>query len=258
MPATPPEIIYDVFISYSHTDSVWVFEWLVPRLKAADLKVCTDQESFELGVPALINMENAVATSRHTLLVLTPAYLASNWTMYEQILTQTQDPSGLRQRTIPVLRAAVRLAAPHRHADLRRSDRQAGCGSRARQDRAGASAERPDRLSLANPHPSRRPRRSPPQPEFNTAAVRELLMAAFSDEELATFCFDNFRQVYEEFATGMSRTQKVQLLRGVLRAPRGNGGVADACGAGESVPVWSICRAFAKRSHVIAIITVMF
>ena len=49
-------------------------------------------------------MENAVATSRHTLLVLTPAYLASEWTMYEQILTQTQDPIGLRQRTIPVLR----------------------------------------------------------------------------------------------------------------------------------------------------------
>ena len=39
-------------------------------------------------------MENAVATSRHTLLVLTPAYLASEWTMYEQILTQTQDPSA--------------------------------------------------------------------------------------------------------------------------------------------------------------------
>ena len=37
-------------------------------------------------------------------------------------------------------------------------------------------------------------------------------MAAFSDEELTTFCYDNFRPVYEEFATGMSRTQKVQML----------------------------------------------
>jgi hypothetical protein len=104
MPATPPVIPYDVFISYSHADSDWVFEWLVPRLKDVELRVCTDRESFELGVPALINMENAVAASRHTLLVLTPAYLASNWTIYEQILTQTQDPIGLRQRTIPVLR----------------------------------------------------------------------------------------------------------------------------------------------------------
>ena len=72
---------------------------------------------------------------------------------------------------------------------------------------------------------------------FNTAAVRELLMAAFSDEELTTFCYDNFRPVYEEFATGMSRTQKVQIARGVLRAPRGDGEVAGAGGASQSVPV---------------------
>ena len=37
-----------------------------------------------------------------------------------------------------------------------------------------------------------------PAPEFNTAAVRELLMAAFNDEELTTFCFDNFRAVYDD------------------------------------------------------------
>ena len=37
-------------------------------------------------------------------------------------------------------------------------------------------------------------------------------MAAFSDEELMAFCYDNFRPVFEEFAMGMSRTQKVQLL----------------------------------------------
>jgi hypothetical protein len=53
---------------------------------------------------------------------------------------------------------------------------------------------------------------SPVQPAFDTAAVRELLLAAFSDEELTTFCYDNFRPVYEEFATGMSRPQKVQML----------------------------------------------
>ena len=63
------------------------------------------------------------------------------------------------------------------------------------------------RATVPAPAPS-----SPAQSTYNTAAVRELLMAAFSDEELTTFCFDNFRPVYEEFATGMSRTQKVQML----------------------------------------------
>jgi len=51
-----------------------------------------------------------------------------------------------------------------------------------------------------------------PAPASNTAAVRELLMAAFGDEELTTFCYDNFRPVYEEFTNGMSRTQKAQRL----------------------------------------------
>lgn len=85
-----------------------------PRLKDAGLTVCTDREAFAVGVPALVNMENAVATSRHTLLVLTPAYLASEWTMYEQILTQTQDPIGLPSARSPCCdsRATCRCASP--------------------------------------------------------------------------------------------------------------------------------------------------
>ena len=211
MPATPPEPPYDVFISYSHTDSDWVWDWLVPRLKAAGLKVCTDQESFELGVPALINMENAVATSRHTLLVLTPAYLASNWTMYEQILTQTQDPIGLRQRTIPVLRQPCE--PPMRIAMLTYADltgKRDAEAEFARIVRALGGTPRPPQAGQPNTPPPATP--APAQPAINTAAVRELLMAAFSDEELTTFCYDNFRPVYEEFAMGMSRTQKVQML----------------------------------------------
>ncbi len=42
--------------------------------------------------------------------------------------------------------------------------------------------------------------------------MRELLAAAFSDEELTTFCFDTYPPVYDNFAAGMSRTQKIQLL----------------------------------------------
>jgi hypothetical protein len=49
-------------------------------------------------------------------------------------------------------------------------------------------------------------------PAWNTAAIRDLLSAAFNDEELTTLCFDHFRPVYEEFAGGMSKGQKVQRL----------------------------------------------
>lgn len=206
MPATPPETTYDVFISYSHADAEWVWEWLVPRLKAEGLAVCTDRETFAVGVPSLINMENAVATSRHTLLVLTPAYLASEWTMYEQILTQTQDPIGLRQRTIPVLRQPCDL--PMRIAMLTYADltgRRDAEAELAKIVRAAGGTPRPASDNPPPPPP-------PAQPEYDTAAVRELLLAAFSDEELTTFCYDYFPAVYGQFSTGMSRPQKVQRL----------------------------------------------
>lgn len=47
---------------------------------------------------------------------------------------------------------------------------------------------------------------------MSSSALRALLMAAFSDEELTTLCFDHFRTVYDDFTTGMSKGQKVQRL----------------------------------------------
>ena len=165
MPATPPEFPYDVFISYSHADQDWVWSWLIPRLKAEGLTVCTDQESFDIGVPSLVNMENAVLASRHTLLVLTPAYVESQWTLYEQILAQTQDPIGLRQRTLPVLREPCEL--PPRIAMLTYVDLREGPNAEG-QVRRLISAIRgsrtlpdPQRVPVGRQPLRRTPRRSP-------------------------------------------------------------------------------------------------
>jgi hypothetical protein len=95
---------YDVFISYSHKDVAWVCDYLVPRLKEGGLNVCIDREAFDIGVPSLVNMENAVTASRHTLLVLTPNWMASEWTAFEHLLSRHTNSSGIRQHTIPVLR----------------------------------------------------------------------------------------------------------------------------------------------------------
>lgn len=94
---------FDVFISYSHKGAEWVRDWLVPRLKRENISVCIDEESFDIGVPALVNMENAVAASRRTLLVLTPAWVSSQWTRFESLLIQHEDPAGLLQSTLPLL-----------------------------------------------------------------------------------------------------------------------------------------------------------
>ena len=44
--------------------------------------------------------------------------------------------------------------------------------------------------------------------------VRQFIMDRFSDGELATLCFDHFPEVNNEFATGMLKSQKVELLVG--------------------------------------------
>jgi hypothetical protein len=48
--------------------------------------------------------------------------------------------------------------------------------------------------------------------QWNTTALRDLLTAAFSDGELTTLCFDHFSAVYEDFAAGMSKSDKIQRL----------------------------------------------
>lgn len=46
----------------------------------------------------------------------------------------------------------------------------------------------------------------------NTAAIRQFLRNRFSDEELTTLSSDYFRDVYQDFSSGMTKGQKIQLL----------------------------------------------
>jgi hypothetical protein len=103
--STRDNYIYDAFISYSHKDGNWVWGWFLPRLKDAGIRVCidTDTESFEPGDLSISAMERAVSTSRHTIAVLSPSYLASEWSQFESILTQTADPTARERRLIPLL-----------------------------------------------------------------------------------------------------------------------------------------------------------
>jgi AAA-like domain/TIR domain len=119
---------YDVFISYSHRDKDWVRGWLVPRLKDAAVRVCIDHESFEPGAHSITEMERAVLQSRKTVLILTPDYLQSEWSAFENILVQTLDPAGRHRRLLPVL--LVHCEPPPRigirtYIDLTRSEKHA-------------------------------------------------------------------------------------------------------------------------------------
>jgi len=104
-----PRFKYDVFVSYSHDDQAWVINTLLPRLEKAGLRVCIDIRDFLAGKASLLNMQDAVLSSRHTLLVMTPAWVASEWTLFETLLSRTDDPTGLRRRTVPLLLQACEI-----------------------------------------------------------------------------------------------------------------------------------------------------
>lgn len=96
------QFAYDVFISYSSKDRPWVRQELLPRLEAHGLRACIDYRDFAVGAPILTEIERALLTSRKTLLVMSPAYMQSGWTEFENLLLQTLDPSSQNQRLIPL------------------------------------------------------------------------------------------------------------------------------------------------------------
>jgi len=47
---------------------------------------------------------------------------------------------------------------------------------------------------------------------YNTAALRDLISAALTEDELTALAFDYFRPVANQFTAGQTRNQRVQLL----------------------------------------------
>jgi hypothetical protein len=75
---------------------------------------------------------------------------------------------------------------------------------RAEGDQDEMPADSPDG-SVSNPLP-------PITGEVNTGVLRQLLLAAFDDEDFTNFCFDHFPEVHNRFSGGMGRSSKVQEL----------------------------------------------
>jgi nitroreductase len=118
--AAPIANYYDVFISCSEEDQEWVDAWLLPRLEEAKLRVIVGYRDFELGTPTLINIERAIERSRRTIVVLTPAWLASEWNSFESLLVQASDPAARRRKLLPLLLKPCDL--PKRIASLQAAD----------------------------------------------------------------------------------------------------------------------------------------
>jgi hypothetical protein len=103
------ESTYDVFISHSQEDRPWVYSELLSRLEGAGLRVLLADRDFAVGTPTTVNAERAIEESDHTLIVLTPEWIASEWNEFEGLLASASDPAGRRRKLIPLMLKPCKL-----------------------------------------------------------------------------------------------------------------------------------------------------
>ncbi|MEK6261896.1 MAG: TIR domain-containing protein [Planctomycetota bacterium] len=95
---------FDVFISYSSKDKVWVRGELLKRIEKAGLKAFIDFRDFTRGAPSIQECERGAKRCPKTLIVLTPDYLKSEWGEFESDVIQTLTPANRKRRLIPLLK----------------------------------------------------------------------------------------------------------------------------------------------------------
>ncbi|XP_071109000.1 toll-like receptor 4 [Haliotis cracherodii] len=75
---------YDVFVSYAESDRHIVIQEMIPELETKEgLRMCIHHRDFLPGEPIASNIVNAIDKSRKTLIVLSPAFLKSDWCVFE-------------------------------------------------------------------------------------------------------------------------------------------------------------------------------
>ncbi len=104
-----PTYRYDAFISYASEEGSWVRERLLPHLEAQGIRCCVDARDFSAGQAILHSVEEAIETSKTTLLVMTPRYVENNWTELKTLMVQTEDPAHLLRKFIPILKEPCRI-----------------------------------------------------------------------------------------------------------------------------------------------------
>lgn len=97
----------DAFVSYSHHDKEWVRN-LADRLSkervdGRPLKIVIDENAFVPGVSLTESIERGVRTANRLICVLSPDFVASDWTALEYQMKLLDDPAGRKGLIIPIL-----------------------------------------------------------------------------------------------------------------------------------------------------------
>lgn len=98
-----------IFLSYCHKQGEWVWERLVPCLKAGGAETLIDRERLEAGKAVIGQMDSTQDHAEMSILVLSPDYLASPYCLHEMKRAIAQDPQFQNGKTIPLIRTACKL-----------------------------------------------------------------------------------------------------------------------------------------------------
>jgi lipoate-protein ligase A len=143
---------YDVFVSYSHEDALFV-QPLVDALEARGIKAWYASGELRVGENFMRKIGDALEQSRYFLLVISPNYLASQWTSFE-LGVALSAASTKGARVIPVLIRKSDLSAlpsplrRHQFLDATREPIEkiaAEVAELVKQDEQVGLAENPDR-----------------------------------------------------------------------------------------------------------------
>lgn len=91
----------DFFISYISKDRAWA-EWIALQLEDAGYSTIIQAWDMRPGSNFVVEMDEATKQAERTLLVLSTAYQASEYTHIEWATALQSDPSGKKKRVLPV------------------------------------------------------------------------------------------------------------------------------------------------------------
>jgi hypothetical protein len=75
VPRIEDKFLYHALLSYAKADAPFVRDTLLPRLRAAGLRVATANEELEAGLDRVIGLERGLEQARRTVVVVSRAYL---------------------------------------------------------------------------------------------------------------------------------------------------------------------------------------
>ena len=97
------------FISYTSADKVKA-EWIAWVLEEAGYKIFIEAWDFGPGHNFVMAMQKGATKAKRTILVLSPDYLAADFTLPEWAAAFAQDPTGEQRLLIPIRVRPVKLA----------------------------------------------------------------------------------------------------------------------------------------------------